>query len=170
MSKFNFELLMLPAIQHRLLIEAKDPLWRAFVRAPNGTISKLSGRQPLPKPWAPQELFCTELVNALQQLLAHDGAWIVMLSAPIVHPLWLAGEASRYQNITVLWVDEDGDVQFAWEIDDIFERIAAQSIDRWLNEAERSYQLWRLHMREIPGVKKHQTFKKAQGQNAPSGT
>lgn len=167
-NRFNFDLLMLTATRARLQREARDHLWRAYLRAPDGTISTLSGLQQLPKPWAPQEVFCSELANALQQALHHDGAWIVMLSAPIVSPLWKTGIESRYQNITVFWVDADGDIQFPWEIDDRFEALAAQSMDRWLEDAEKSWQNWHFHMRTVPDTKKAQTFKKAQGQLAPS--
>lgn len=113
--------------------------------------------------------FLQSLCWNLNRNLRHDGAWICAWTHPGLAVVQGDGTMSRQPTrFVLLWVDKDGDPQFTVENEEPFWRAGQASLDHWLEEAETGWTTWFHHMRTVPGVTSHETYKKAQGETPPS--
>lgn len=179
----NDDLLITPTLKARLRLEgeyddADGSVWCVLQRSNGDKVEVLSqaalqaGHLP---PLAEQVMFAHDMVGALNRHLHHDGKWIVAFTHPSEHSARVIGQAGAvyWNRWFFLWVDKDGDPQFTMENDDLFVETLTAGPDRWMEEAEQAWQTWKHHMRDVLDVStKAQaeavTFKRAQGQKAPS--
>lgn len=173
MIRQNADLLLLPAITQRLKAEAEfeggPALYWALLVAADGQQRRVQNPPDLPGPAADQLMFGLDMGGALNRHLHHDGAWIVGFTDPLSRPTVL-DQWTNFGRFFFLWVDQDADPQFTLECDDHFADVLMRGPDHWLGQAETAWQKWRHQMREVldPKARALATFKRAQGQQAPS--
>lgn len=170
----NDELLITPTLRERLHLEgcfegAKGAIWSVLLRSNGQPVEVLStkakGWNPLPE----QKMFAHDMVRALNKHLHHDGKWIVAFTHPSTFktPAQHATKCVYFNRWLFLFVDKDGDPQFTMDNDNLFAEVLEAGPDKWMEDAERAWQTWHTHMREVID-QKGVTFKKAQGEKAPS--
>lgn len=161
-------LIQSPAILKRMDFEAAGTGWWAYGKVRSGKIVVLSDRNWTPIPEI--IMFARDMVGALNKHLHHDGAWLVGFTHP--KPIVFIGDrgGTDFDRFVFLFIDRDGDPQFTIECDDGI--IAALTVgpDHWMEEAERGWQKWFHHMRRVITPRPEQTYKRAQGELAPSLT
>lgn len=173
MIRHNADLLLLPAVKKRILDEAQfeggEGLYWALLVAADGQQRTLVNPPNLPGPAADQAMFALDMAPALNRHLHHDGAWIVGFTDPVQKPTAL-DQWTSFGRFFFLWLDADADPQFTLENDDHFADVLVQGPDYWMGQAEIAWQKWRFAMREVidPKARALATFKRAQGQGAPS--
>lgn len=94
------------------------------------------------------------LAIAANRGAAHGGHWITALSE---HD-WFA-----------LWRDGDGDHQFTIKSDEPWARERRQPLEDFVQLCEAAWQTWHEQVIQRLDVRPGETFKRAQGQRAPSG-
>lgn len=146
----------------------------ALIRLANGNLVKFNPRSPA---LAPEQMLWADVILAfLNKELHHDGAWVVVFTHPKPSPSQCTMHAPNhcdYERYGLIWLDADGDAQFTmeWaagegELRD-FADVMIAGKESTVEKAEAAYQAWKL-TRQMLDVKPEQTFKKAQGQRAPS--
>lgn len=122
---------------------------------------------------AMQAVFARDVVSKANREIAHDGAWFIVFTQPgaMAH---LMQTASEYGRFNLVWMDKDGDIRFRleWEIgqdeDAIeFSDVLMQGWESWLSKCETAYLQWAV-LTQATDAQSDQTFKKAQGQAAPT--
>ncbi|MCC6775638.1 MAG: hypothetical protein IT537_03220 [Hyphomicrobiales bacterium] len=128
---------------------------------------------------APDQLmWAGDVLRLLNRELHHDGAWVVVFThvqpVTLEHILLAAPSHATYDRYCLIWVDQDGDAQFTmdWRQNECelldWPDVLLAGLESTAQKAEMSWTLWHHHMREIPEVKKSQTYRKAKGERAPS--
>lgn len=180
------ELLITDALKRRLIAEGQmeggpGHFW-CVVRRSNAITVPFKSSPLIPRPAPDQVMFASDMVESLNRHLHHDGAWVVVFTHPaavVPNMLDLQETTSMarpvidftgYDRWAFLWLDRDGDVQFALENDDLFAETLLSGPDHWMEQAEQAWQRWHFHMREVLDKKALEgaTFKRAQGERAPS--
>ena len=172
--RHNSDLLLLPAIRRRLVMEAQFEdgpgiFWSVMVRPDGFPRVETSGKNTL-GPVPEQVMFAYDMVGALNKHLHHDGAWIVAYTNP-QYPASVIDAFTTYNRFIFLWVDADADPQFTIECSQsLFFEVLEKGPDYWMSEAERHWATWDMQMRQVldPKARALATFKRAQGQEAPS--
>jgi hypothetical protein len=175
------DLLVTPALLQRFEgeahLEGGNGQYFAFVRLRDG---RLLGHHPgSPQIIAEQTMWADDVLRALNRDLHHDGAWVVVFTAP--QPVASNGSAIyvqpdrvEYGRYAIMWLDEDGDVAFSMEwvqgesdlLD--FADVLLAGLPSTMEKAEGCWQLWHTAMREVLAPAEGQTFKRARGQRAAS--
>lgn len=173
-------LIITPTLLRRFELEADgedgDGRFYACILRSNG---ELIVHHPGSPGLAPEQaLWVADVLKFLNRDLHHDGAWVIVFTHPkptsIDNPLLAANMHAQYARYVMLWMDEDGDVQFPieWmegtgEMRD-FADVMLAGLQTAGAAAEMGYQLWHKSMVEVLDRKKTETYKRARGEHAPS--
>lgn len=122
-----------------------------------------------------QQIWAGDVLRRLNRELHHDGAWVVVFTHPPAQPtaLHTPGHVG-YERYCLIWLDQDGDPQFVqeWQANESemvdFAEVLLAGIDSTMAKAEISWLRWHQAMIEVIEPREGQTFKRAQGQMAPS--
>lgn len=179
MARLDDDTLITPALLHRFKAEAtldgNNGEYYALIERSNGEfLSHHPGAPPL---IAEQIMWAADVLRRLNRELHHDGAWCVVFSDPKPPE---PGEFAisighrEYGRYALLWLDQDGDVQFAVEwvrnesgLFDWTEVLLAGMISV-LDKCEAAWSVWNTHMRQVLDPTEGQTFKRARGERASS--
>jgi hypothetical protein len=157
--------------------EGADGRYYALIRRQDGNL--LAHHPTGPQVDPQQMLWGGRVLGLLNRELHHDGAWVLVFthpkppewSRPIDDPKhWL------YDRYCLLWIDEDGDVQFTveWSKGDgelyDFTDVIFAGIESTVAKCDGAWQTWHTMMRQVPEIKQGdaRTFKRAKGERAPS--
>jgi hypothetical protein len=126
---------------------------------------------------AHQMLWARDMLVRLNKELHHDGAWVACFTHPsrLTEPEVMADGGHReYRRVCLLWLDKDGDVQFTWDwladhIADVrdFATLMLHGPHWVMQQLEEAHRLWSI-AQETLDLQEGQTFKRAQGERAPS--
>lgn len=157
--------------------EAGDGRYYAMIRRQDGN---LLAHHPIGPQLDPQQmLWAQRVLSLLNRELHHDGAWVIVFTHPR-RPEGLAiiedPKHVLYDRYCLLWVDSDGDVQFAieWQKGDgelyDFTDVIMAGIESTAAKAQGAWQVWHTMMRQVPEIKSgdQRTYKRAMGEAAPS--
>lgn len=156
--KFDDDLLATPSLAKRLhgesAFETGYPTGYWLIRQRSNGETYVSHKGYAPN--LAEQIVAGELVKALNKHLPEGGAWVVA---------WV-GWGTK---CIALWLDPDGDIQFTVEIEEDATGIYEAGLDHWVEQCADAWRLWYVSMRAVldPSFE-DQTFKKAQGQRAPS--
>ena len=152
------DLLVTPALNARLCTEAdlaggrvNSPWWVGAERS-NGKFTCFSAGY---KADIGEKLIAEQLIKTANKEVGHDGAWIGQ---------W-CNSGFRFN---MLWMDEDGDVQFTIETDDDAGGICNAPLLHWITGCADAWGKWNLLMRKVLAPSKDQLYKRALGQKRPS--
>src|SRR5579871_6641322 len=105
-----------------------------------------------------QLIWASDVLRSLNKELHHDGAWVVVFTHPQSAP---PGETvihighREYNRYALLWIDSDGDAQFAveWVRDESelcdWADVLLAGIESVMAKCATAWQLWNLHMRDV---------------------
>ena len=144
-----------------------------FIRRDNGETTTWNPYSPeiIPE----QTMFALDVLNKLNRELHHNGAWVMVFTDPKpadtggLAMLARSGQA-EYSRYVIMWLDEDGDVQFPieWVENECephdFAGVLVLGIENIVGLCEGAYELWHLHMRQVLEPKEGELYKRAQGQ------
>lgn len=179
--KLDDSILMTPTLLRRFIQEAEleggNGQHFALLRRSN---SELIAHNPYSPELDPSQMtWGADVLRLLNRELHHDGAWVLCFTHPaepgppetILHNPPKHWEYARY---CLMWLDKDGDVQFTveWvrhesELFD-FADVMLAGIESTAQKAEAAWETWRTMMIEVLDPREGETFKRAQGQRAPS--
>lgn len=176
----NDDLLLNAALQRRLTAEAEfeygPGLWWAVVCKRNGMTVPMKSGPAVVVPTEDQQVFAHDMARLLNKEIHHDGSWVVAFTHPsgaiYALPEVAISMTIPYERWVFLWLDADGDVQFPVDCVQPFVEVIHAGPSAWIETAEASWQAWHKHMREVLGIKPKDeavTYKRAQGQERPSG-
>jgi hypothetical protein len=114
-----------------------------------------------------QMMFSRDLIGDLNRELHHDGAWLIVWSIAQRKPKGSIGKSTEFRKFTLLWMDRDGDIAFPIECERSFDDYLAEGIHAMMAKCEQAYFLWLEAMNAL-ALTPDETFKRAQGQEAPS--
>lgn len=179
MTQLADEKLITPELLQRFRLEAAEEgghadAFYALIRRSDGNF--LSHHPAAPNLDPGQLLWASRALTRFNKELHHDGAWVIVFTHP--KPLSTLSKHAEYARYVFLWLDADGDVQFPmdWKENETelldFADVVIAGIESNMAHAEESWQRWHLLMRVVPDIKpgKGQTYKRAQGEKAPSQT
>lgn len=166
MHKLPDDILITPTLLQRFETEAAleggdGRFWACLIRS-NGDIVEHVDRGPAPL--AEQRLFAHDMVTVLNNQLHHDGAWVITFNQ------WQKPEpkvAPCYTRVTLMWMDQDGDVRFSIEDDRPPWEFLCDGMQEWLMKCESAWCAWLASVAALE-LKADQTYKAAQGEIAPS--
>lgn len=147
----------------------------ALIRLSNGNLVKFNPYSPALAP--EQMLWADVILTLLNKELHHDGAWVVVFTHPKPTPAQCViynPTHCDYERYGLIWLDADGDSQFTmeWSAGESemrdFADVLLAGRESTTEKAEAAWQAWHLCMREVLDPQEGQTFKRAQGQAAPS--
>lgn len=181
MTKFRDEFLRLPLVRRRLDIEADGGHWWAVSSREAGAVAMPLRSNSIANRWPPlsdQVMFVCDMAEALNKHIGHDGKWIVQLIHPRINPaipvMALANDnlvETEYGEFRFHWLDADGDPQFTVECDEPVYKWYLEGWQGWVASAEAAHMEWTEKMRRVLEPERQgATFKKAQGEKAPSAT
>ncbi len=170
--KFDDTLLDTDVLDRRLIGEANfesgedTRFWVAKFRANGMPEMKARGLNP---PVSYQVMAC-DLGTALNDMIHHDGAWLVAWTDPLEPTIEeaLLGAEIVPQRMILLWIDDAGDPQFTIEIVERFADIVECGILHWVEQAEDGWKAWHWSMREVLDPNPEQLYNRAMGQRPPS--
>lgn len=180
MARIDDDTLITPSLLRRFVAEAEleagDGRHYAFMQRSNGELLAHNPYSPEIDPH--QAMFAADVLKFLNRELHHDGAWVIAFTHPKKPDPGMAifaQPSTEYRRYVLLWLDSDGDVQFAveWiegesELLD-FPEVMAAGLIPIANQCEGAWAMWDLHMRKVieprDGI---DTFQRARGQRAPS--
>lgn len=129
---------------------------------------------------AEQSLWAADVLKLLNREVHHDGAWVVVFTHPkpsmFDNALLASNMHAQYARYVLLWLDQDGDVQIPVEwmegtadasLRD-FADVMIAGLECAGEAAEYAYQSWHTLMVEVLDRRPGETFKRAQGEIAPS--
>jgi hypothetical protein len=170
--------LLTPALLRRFeaeaYLEGGNGQHYAFVRLSDGRL--LAHHPGSPQIIAEQTMWADDVLHKLNRELHHDGAWVVVFTAPGAAADGCAIFAQpgyiEYARYCLMWVDKDGDVQFSIEwvrnesdlLD--FTDVLMAGIESTMAKCEAAWETW-VMQRKVMDPQQGQTFKRAKGQ-APS--
>jgi hypothetical protein len=178
--RLDDDTLITPALLQRFAAEAGleggNGQYCAFIERSNGDL--LIHHPFAPAAVAEQTMFAADVLRKLNRELHHDGAWAIVFTDPKPPEPGVAIYASphtEFARYALLWVDPDGDVQFAVEwvrgesemLD--FDEVLLAGIEYTMQCCENAWAMWKVAMREVIDPAEGQTFKRAMGQ-MPSST
>lgn len=102
-----------------------------------------------------KQVWLMQILRGLNKELGHDGRWVVG---------WTHGNT----RFIIMWLDEDGDIQFTVENDEAWAIMVTQEWNHWMSQAEEAWRYWHKMMREVLDPGPDALHKRAQGQRAPS--
>lgn len=173
--------ILTPVLLQRFALEANfedgDGRHYALIQRNNGDLMSHHPYSPSLDPI--QLMWAAEVLKLINKELHHDGAWVVCFTHPIPPQLSSVIDDSpkhwQYGRYCLIWLDEDGDPQFtqewvAGENADFrtFGHVLEAGIVSTAQKCEASWSLWQHAMRKVIKPKEGQTYKRAQGQRAPS--
>lgn len=140
-------------------------LWYAVIRRPSGHIviernydpgDTLEMLTPLDPP-SHQQIYAEQAAIMLNKECAHDGAWIVALThAPEFADLLRVNPNYEWRRMVKLWMDADGDVQFAVDNIEPFSVIMQVSLEHFIEQTEEAWKQWKQLMRDAVDPQTHQ--------------
>jgi hypothetical protein len=161
------DLVITPALLRRFHAEAEleggDGRHYAVIRSNDGSL--LVHDPGSPSISGEQWIWTADLLELLNRELHHDGAWVVVFT----HPL------PDYRRYVLLWLDRDGDVQFALEwvagensgFRDFVDVLLA-GVHSTAQKCQVAWEIWHTMMIEVIEPREGQTFKRARGERASS--
>lgn len=176
MARLDDDTLLTAALLSRFAEEAQleggDGRYFAFVERSNGDL--LEHNPEAPPICGEQAMFAADVLKKLNRELHHDGAWVIVFTAPDKPTpgtlIFASPDGVEYARYAILWVDTDGDVAFAveWvrnesELLD-FADVLMAGLEATMQHCEFAWQAWHLAMRQVLDPKEGQTFKRAKGQ------
>ncbi len=90
-----------------------------------------------------QKGMARELMVMLNSNIDHDGLWIVGWTHP--PPAWETIKVDGdncWGRMLMIWLDEDGDIQFPFETDSPLFEIVEAGLDHYVEMCEKSWQAW----------------------------
>ena len=174
------DLLITAALLKRFAAEAaldgSNGQFYGIIRRGNGD---LLVHHPGSPPLIPEQtMWAADVLKALNRELHHDGAWVIVFTDPAPPGqgdiIYLDGGHREYGRYALLWVDDEGDVQFAMEwvrneselLD--WADVLLAGLESVMAKAEAAWEMWNTHMREVIEPAEGQTFARAQGQRPRS--
>lgn len=110
-----------------------------------------------------QRMVADDMVAELNKQLHHDGCWLFNFANP--EPVSIAVEMGRrYARFAILWMDRDGDIQFAIDCERPFEKTIEEGPDALAEKCSKAWDWWHFHMRTVLDPQPHEMFKKALGE------
>lgn len=153
------------AVLQRFDLEADGTAWCGISVMRDDKPVLLSNQPELD--WSPENMmFAVDIAVALNKHLHHDGFWFVGWTHP--EQFVLLGKGRTYQRAIIIWFDKDGDPAFTVEITDPIWEILSAGPDHWIEQCEQAWQKRKVLMVDVLDPKEGQTFKRAQGEIAPS--
>lgn len=167
MHRLDENTLITPLLLKRFQAEGEfggaDGRHFALLQRSNGEFIAHDTHGPEPGPIA--RIFAMDILMALNSKLNFGGAWVLVFTHHIEpQPPFAFG---RYDRFVLMWMDEDGDVQFPMEWEGSVESAGDLGLDRWLNEAADAHAQWKW-AHAVLDTKPNEKFKRAQGQPRPS--
>ena len=156
------------------VLEGGNGQYYAFVRLSNGNL--LAHHPGSPPIVAEQTMWASDVLRRLNRELHHDGAWVVVFTAPQPGGEGIAIYAQpnhvEYARYVIMWMDSDGDVQFSMEwvknesdlLD--FADVLIAGLESTMGKAEAAWETWHRAMRQVIDPKEGQTYARAKGQRA----
>jgi hypothetical protein len=158
---------LLAAQLHTMILEESDgtPWWALILRqdgqlhkAADPRICRTDNQDGVIPPGGDKQRFARDLVVELNRRAAYDGAWVVF---------WCEG-ADHWARLAYLWKDRDGDKQVLCDTDDVWPRVRAAGVDKWVEDGDAAVRKWHLVFNKALAVHPDQQFRKALGQRAPA--
>ncbi len=140
--------------------------FRAVIQAENGLAMEFGTG---PQLCMVQRMVAEDMVGALNKHLHHDGCWLFNFAAPEPKPEIVVEDGRRYGRFAILWMDEDGDIQFAIDCERPFEKTIEEGPDALIEKCAKAFQWWQMQ-REWLELRPGETYKRALGERAPSQT
>lgn len=173
MHKLDNDTLITCSLLRRFRAEAEheggDGRFYAYIQKSNGDlVTDQNGPDIGPNEF----MFANDMLTFLNKELHHDGAWCIVFTGfrttreSILIPSVCVGEYTRF---AFLWLDKDGDVQFANDCElGIVWATTQMSLHDWAGQCEAAWGLWHKAMRLVLEPKPSELYKRAQGQTAPT--
>lgn len=126
--------------------EADDPQSRKLVYVCNYDMDSMMNVNP----HEIQQDFCVQFVRKAMREMSYNGYWMCGWTHP---PAW--GESLKedgencWNRLCIMWADEDGDIQFTYEIEHTVNLMMQNGIDYYIKQSEDAY----LRYLEIAGPK-----------------
>jgi hypothetical protein len=140
-------------------------LFRCVIQAEGGLVMEFGTGPGL---CMVQRMVAEDMVTALNRHLHHDGCWLFNFAAPEPKPE-VPEDGRRYGRFAILWMDSDGDIQFAIDCERAFEMTITEGPDALIEKCERAWSWWKWQ-RGILELRPGETYKRALGEQAPSAT
>lgn len=138
--------------------------FRCVIQAEGGHVLEFGTGPAL---MAVQRMVSEDMVVALNRHLHHDGCWLFNFAAPEdAHPVAVV-DGRLYRRFAILWMDKDGDIQFAIDCERPFEKTCEEGPDALIEKCEMAHKFWRQQLQWLD-LRPGETFKKALGEKAPS--
>jgi hypothetical protein len=166
MHKVEDGAIITPTLLRRFELEATSPFYWALIQTKDRNLLS-HGHGPTPD--AMIQRFATDVLNALNRKLHHDGAWVIVFCDPsqAENDNTFAGKAdlgAAYGRFVLLWMDADGDVQFPIMMDRPFHEYVAEGLHSLMECAEAGWKSWKHFMRDVLAPKPEQMIKRALGE------
>lgn len=169
-KKFTEDHLLLPLNLERYSTEAFSgeglgTYWVCLQRDSGLFVSRMNdGNMVAPAP--DQQMFAQDLVKMLNKEICHGGRWIIEWTHPgEFHSVEGVGTFTRtYERWLMMWMDEDGDIQFSVENEEPMWVIMANGPMHWVGQAEDAWEQWKLIMRDALAPTEGQLIHRAQGE------
>lgn len=175
-KKFDEDFLVLPLNLERyrdeaLAGEGLGGYWVCFQRDSGLFVSRMNeGNMVAPAP--DQQMFAQDLIKLLNREISHGGRWIIEWT----HPGEFFGAEGlsaveacftrTYERWVMMWMDEDGDIQFSIENEEPMWVIMANGPLQWVEQAEDGWKQWKEIMRDALAPSESQLIHRAQGETA----
>ena len=170
MHRIDERVLVTPALLHRLEYEASFEggrgAYHAILQLSDG---KFVEHHPTGPAATPERLiFGRDIVSLLNREINHGGAWVLAFTHLVAaSPI----ELPQYQRFAIMWMDEDGDIQFTmdWiagnnsEEQDFSDCLLSGPLS-WAARCETAWRTWQLHMRQVLDPKPDQMVRAALGE------
>ena len=149
MSRVASHVLAYPRLRQRVMAEAMGrPFWgvadmadRIVVFDHQSVAVEVGGHHiesPAPM-WPEQQAIAQDIARSLNQMLHHDGFWIVMWYRDAAMPAIIEPQGIEYNAMRLLFGDRDGDIQFVVENDLGVAEIARNGIDSIIETCAQAY-------------------------------
>ena len=177
MPRIDDDTLITTALLRRFALEAQmagvSDQYYALIQRSSGEL--LSHHPGAPSAVPEQIMWSADVLRRLNRELHHDGAWCVVFCDPKPPEhgelAVFAGSGHReYARYALLWLDQDGDVQFAveWVRDESelldWADVLLAGIDSVMQKCEAAWEIWKLNMRDVLDHGEGQLIKRAKGQ------
>jgi hypothetical protein len=165
MHKVEDRAIITPTLLRRFELEARSPYHWALIQTRDGKWLKHGHGQT---PDALQQQVAKDMVGVLNKKLHHDGAWVWLYCDPPANEnrptALLVDPGVMYDRFVILWMDQDGDVQFPIEFSRPFEEYIMEGPDPMIETCEAGWKSWKHFMRDVLAPKPDQMIKRALGE------
>ena len=170
MHRLDENILVTPLLLKRFQAEGEfegaDGRHYAFLQRSNGEFLVHDTHGPDPGPNA--RIFAMDMLTGLNTRLNNGGAWVIVFTHYVNPPV--AFMNGHYDRFVLLWMDEDGDVQFPVDWEGTVEQAMIEiGYDAFMNQCNAAHVTWQ-SAHEMLDARPHEKFKRAQGQRRPSQT